>query len=97
MLIQCLKDIYFSRSNVVNSKVHHALSQQAPNSLTPRDKALPCKSSRVISQAFAETTLRSFEFEVIEKIQQLSAALLELSDDRRWSYLNFKDGVLRKT
>lgn len=33
-----------------------------------------------MSQAFSETTLRSFEPKVIEKIQQLSAALLELPD-----------------
>jgi len=71
--------------------VDHALSAQAPNSLTLRDKALHGKRRRVISQAFSENTLRSFEPKVIEKIHQLSDTIVEVPQERDKSSREWSD------
>lgn len=72
---RCYKDIYSHRSNTLKSKVYHTLAQQAPNALILRDKTLHGRRRRVVSQAFSDNTLRSFESQIIRAIQALSVLI----------------------
>jgi cytochrome P450 len=72
---QAVSDIYAHRANTVKSKTYLMLAQQAANSLTMRDKVLHGKRRRVVSQAFSDATMRSFEPKIVDKIQRLSATI----------------------
>ncbi|KAH8768416.1 cytochrome P450 [Diaporthe sp. PMI_573] len=58
------------------------LAQQAPNLLTLRDKTLHGRRRRVVSQAFSDNTLRSFESQIIRAIQALNATLTKTPDEK---------------
>lgn len=80
---QSVSDIYSHRANTLKSKVYHALAQQAPNSLTMRDKVLHGRRRRVVSQAFSENTLRSFEPKIVGNIHHLATTIAKTQDNEK--------------
>ena len=53
---------------------------RAPNTLTVIDKKKHGKKRRVISQAFSDNTLKSYESVILEQVQHLCNALRKGSD-----------------
>uniref|UniRef100_A0A8H7KA36 Uncharacterized protein n=1 Tax=Bionectria ochroleuca TaxID=29856 RepID=A0A8H7KA36_BIOOC len=82
---QALSDIYSHRANTIKSKTYLMLAHQAANSLTMRDKVLHGKRRRVVSQAFSEATMRSFEPKIVEKIQRLCDTITKSLGVDGWS------------
>jgi cytochrome P450 len=64
---RAVSDIYSHRANTIKSKTYLMLAPQAANSLTMRDEVLHGKRRRVVSQAFSDATMRSFEPKIVEK------------------------------
>ena len=85
---QAVSDIYSHKANTIKSKTYLMLAQQAANSLTMRDKALHGKRRRVVSQAFSDATMRTFEPRIIEKIERLSGVINKSLGDGEWSETN---------
>jgi cytochrome P450 len=73
-------DVYGHGKNIQKSQKYAAMVHRAPNTLTVIDKKKHGKKRRVISQAFSDNTLKSYESVILEQVQHLCNALRKGSD-----------------
>ncbi|OQE11748.1 hypothetical protein PENVUL_c002G08830 [Penicillium vulpinum] len=77
-----LHDIYSHGKNFQKSQRYAAMVHRAPNTLTVIDKKKHGKKRRVISQAFSDNTLKSYEGVILEQVQHLCNALRKGTDGK---------------
>lgn len=82
LMNECYVDIYGHGKNFQKSQKYAAMVHRAPNTLTVIDKKKHGKKRRVISQAFSDNTLKSYEGVILEQVQNLCDALREGSDGK---------------
>ncbi|OGE55733.1 hypothetical protein PENARI_c004G05578 [Penicillium arizonense] len=78
--VKGLHDVYGHGKNFQKSQKYAAMVHRAPNTLTVIDKKKHGKKRRVISQAFSDNTLKSYESVILEQVQHLCNALRKGSD-----------------
>ena len=79
---ECHIDIYGHGKNFQKSQKYAAMVHRAPNTLTVIDKKKHGKKRRVISQAFSDSTLKSYEGVILQQVQNLCNALREGIDGK---------------
>lgn len=79
MMERCA-DIYGHGKDLQKSQKYAAMVHRAPNTLTVIDKKKHGKKRRVISQAFSDNSLKSYESIILQQVRRLCDAMREDSN-----------------